>query len=232
VLYEQGRNLEYGELPVGTPLSMGIHESQSLTWERMVGLSPSFWEHFTPIVKEHFSTIPSNVTSKDMWKAINEVKFGLIRVEADEVTYPMHIILRYELERGLMDGSIQVENLPELWKEKMKKYLGIEVPSDSVGVLQDVHWSIGLFGYFPTYLLGAIYASQFFKKAEMEIPELHNEMKSGNFKSLREWLKVKIHQKGSLIPSGDKLTEEVTGQPLNPSLFLNYLNDKYTKLYQ
>ena len=231
-LYEQGRNKEYACLPVSSALSMGIHESQSLTWERMVGLSEEFWEYYTPILTSIFTTIPKETTHIQMWKAINKVQPGLIRVESDEVTYPMHIILRYEIEKGLMDGSIQVEDLPRLWNEKMEKYLGVKVPNDASGVLQDVHWSLGLIGYFPTYLLGAIYATQFFKKAEKDIPQLYKEFKVGNFSSLRNWLLENIHQKGSLIPSGDLLCKEVTGEILNPDLFTSYLKDKYTKVYQ
>jgi len=144
----------------------------------------------------------------------------------------MHIILRYEIEKGLMEDTVQVEDLPKLWNEKMKQYLGIEPPTNTEGVLQDTHWAAGLFGYFPTYLLGAIYASQFFKQAEKEIPNLLQEIKSGNFKPLKEWLNTKIHCKGSLIPSGDLLTKDVTGEPLNPTVYLNYLTEKYAKLYK
>jgi len=176
-LYEQSRPKEYSELPVSVALSMGIHESQSLCWERMVGLSFGFWEHYWPKLKELFPQIPSTITVDQFYKAINLVKPSFIRVEADEVTYPMHIILRYEIEKGLMNGSIQVDDLPSLWNQKMKEYLGIEPTTDTEGVLQDTHWSCGLFGYFPTYLLGAIYASQFFTQALKEIPNLLEEIK-------------------------------------------------------
>jgi len=231
-LYEQGRNKEYADLPVSMALSMGIHESQSLCWERMVGLSLPFWEHYWPKVKEAFPQIPEATTVEQFYKAVNLVKPSLIRVEADEVTYPMHIILRFEIEKGLMEGTIQVDDLPKLWNQKLREYLGVEPPTDTEGVLQDTHWSCGLFGYFPTYLLGAIYASQFFTQAAKEVTNLNIEIKHGNFKPLKEWLNTKIHVKGSLIPSGDLLTKDVTGEPLNPQVYIHYLQEKYAKLYK
>jgi len=231
-LYEQGRNLEYADLPVSEALSMGIHESQSLFWERMIGLSLPFWKLYWPKVKEHFSQIPKDVSAEKFYLAINKVEAGMIRIEADEVTYPMHIILRYELEKGLIEGTVEVDDLPKLWNAKMKEYLGIEPKTDSEGVLQDTHWSSGSIGYFPTYTLGAIYASQFYKQLEKEIPNVESLVEKGDFKPIKEWLRIKIHHKGSLIPSGDLLTKDVTGEPLNPSIFTDYLTQKYTKLYQ
>lgn len=153
------------------------------------------------------------------------------RVEADEVTYPLHIIIRYELERGLFDGSVKVEELPERWNAKMKEYLGIVPPDDKLGVLQDTHWSVGLFGYFPTYTLGAIYACQIFKQAEKVIPDLNKKMAAGQFEELKRWLNSNIHEKGSLQGSGDLLIREVTGEPLNADLFVQYLTAKYSGLY-
>jgi len=230
-LYEQGRNLKYADLPVSQALSMGIHESQSLLWERMVGLSLPFWEKYWPSVQEHFPQLDKNATAEQFWRAINTVKPDFIRVEADELTYPLHIVIRYEIERGLMSGTIAVDDLPTIWNNKMKEYLGIVPENDAKGVLQDTHWSSGSFGYFPTYTLGAIYACQFFKKAEKEIPNLSELIKAGNFKPLKEWLNTNIHHKGSLIPSGDLLTKEVTGEGLNPTIFINYLTEKYSKIY-
>lgn len=231
-LYEQGRNKEYANLPVSKALSMGIHESQSLLWERMVGLGLPFWKFFSPTVKNHFPQIPASTTPEQFFKGINQVKASLIRVEADEVTYPLHIILRHEIESGLLKGTIKVEDLPAIWNSKMEEYLGILPPNDSEGVLQDTHWACGLFGYFPTYALGAIYASQFYHQAIKEIPDLEESISKGNFANLKGWLNHKIHIKGSLIPSGDLLTKQVTGQPLNPKIFTGYLNDKYSHLYQ
>jgi len=229
-LYEQGRNMEYADLPASRALSMGIHESQSLFWERMIGLSPHFWHFYWPKVMEYFPQIPADTTVDKMYKLVNKVEPGFIRVEADEVTYPMHIILRYEIEKGLIDGTIQVDDLPKLWNQKMKEYLGIEPKTDAEGVLQDTHWSCGLFGYFPTYTLGAIYASQFFKKMQSEMP-VEEHMTKGNFTPIREWLNKNIHMVGSLLPGGNQLTQRVTGEPLNPDIFIEYLTQKYSKLY-
>ncbi|KAI7846262.1 hypothetical protein COHA_000242 [Chlorella ohadii] len=248
-LYEQGRNLEYDGLPVNQALGMGVHESQSLLWERMVGLSRPFAAYLLPLMREHFPQLPTEQSPEDLYAALNIIKDpSMIRVESDEVTYPMHIILRYELEKALVEGSIEVADLPRLWNEKMKEYLGCEPESDARGVLQDVHWSAGLFGYFPTYSLGAMYATQIFKAswarllmgdavgyktaAEKELPGLADDIAAGKFERLKGWLNEKIHKVGSLPASGDELMTSVTGAPLQPQVFLDYLRDKYSQLYQ
>eukprot|EP01117_Protostelium_nocturnum_P019501 TRINITY_DN8469_c0_g1_i2.p1 TRINITY_DN8469_c0_g1~~TRINITY_DN8469_c0_g1_i2.p1 ORF type:complete len:549 (+),score=205.68 TRINITY_DN8469_c0_g1_i2:30-1676(+) len=230
-LYEQGRPESEAYLPASRAVGMGVHESQSLLWERMVGLSLPFWSHYWPKLQSAFPQLDSSVTFEQFYRLINESKPGFIRVEADEVTYPMHIILRYEIEKDLISGKIQVDQLPQIWNEKMKQYLGIVPKDDSEGVLQDVHWSSGSFGYFPTYTLGAIYACQYFQQAEKEIPDLNEKMAAGDFKALRAWLKEKIHQKGSFTPSGDELVKQITGSGLNATQFIEYLTKKYTKLY-
>ncbi|PNW70823.1 hypothetical protein CHLRE_17g734900v5 [Chlamydomonas reinhardtii] len=232
-LYEQGRNLEYDGLPVNSALSMGVHESQSLLWERMVGLSKPFAAYLLPLLKERFPATFGSATPQQLYEAENTIREpSLIRVESDEVTYPLHIILRYELERGLMDGSVQVDDIPRLWNEKMQSYLGATPPSDAKGCLQDVHWSAGLFGYFPTYTLGAMYATQIYAAAAKDIPGLEDKIKAGDFAPLKSWLNVKIHKLGSLHASGDELMTAVTGGPLDPSVFLTYLKNKYTELYK
>ncbi|GAB4814416.1 hypothetical protein N2152v2_001462 [Parachlorella kessleri] len=232
-LYEQGRNLEYDGLPVNSAMGMGVHESQSLLWERMVGLSKPFAAYLLPQIREAFPEVPADKSPEDLYAAMNIIKDpSFIRVEADEVTYPMHIILRYELERGLLDGSVSVDQLPALWNQKMKEYLGCEPETDAKGVLQDVHWSAGLFGYFPTYLLGAMYATQIFKTAEKELPGLSDDIAAGKFDRLRQWLNDKIHRVGSLHTSGDELMKVVTGSPLDPSVFLGFLKEKYSELYK
>jgi len=152
-------------------------------------------------------------------------------VEADEVTYPMHIILRYELEKGLFDGSIQVEHLPEMWNAKMKEYLGVEPPTDTLGVLQDTHWSGGAFGYFPSYTLGAIYASQFYQALIRAEPGIEKQIEMGNLAPVREWLGIQIHQQGRLL-SVPALVKRVTGENLNPDHFLDYLKNKYRQIYR
>jgi carboxypeptidase Taq len=232
-LYEQGRNLgpEWEGLPVNSALSMGIHESQSLFWERMVGLSQPFAEWLLPLIKSHFPDFPQR-SAAELYQAENVMKTpSLIRVEADEVTYPLHIILRYEIERGLLDGSIKVDDVPKVWNAKMKQYLGVEPDSDAQGCLQDVHWSAGLFGYFPTYSLGAMYACQIFEHAKQQLPGLEKQIAAGEFKPLKEWLNEHIHAKGSLHASGDDLMAAVTGNALQPQTFLAYLRSKYGKLY-
>lgn len=233
-LYEQGRNLdkEWEGLPVNSALSMGIHESQSLFWERMVALSQPFAAWLLPRIRQHFPDFPER-SVPEFYEAINVMKSpSLIRVEADEVTYPMHIILRYEIERGLMDGSIKVEDVPKVWNAKMKEYLGTEPENDAQGCLQDVHWSAGLFGYFPTYSLGAMYACQIYEHAKQQLPDLDKQIEQGTFKPLREWLNDNIHRKGSFYASGDELMTAVTGNALQPQTFLSYLRNKYGKLYK
>eukprot|EP00878_Enallax_costatus_P001574 GHUV01001725.1.p1 GENE.GHUV01001725.1~~GHUV01001725.1.p1 ORF type:complete len:544 (+),score=156.71 GHUV01001725.1:74-1705(+) len=233
-LYEQGRNLDkdWEGLPVNSALSMGIHESQSLFWERMVALSKPFAAWLLPRIMQHFPDFPERSAS-DFFEALNVIKSpSLIRVEADEVTYPMHIILRYEIERGLMDGSIKVSDVPAVWNAKMKEYLGTAPENDAQGCLQDVHWSAGPFGYFPTYSLGAMYACQIYEYAKQQLPELEQQIQQGNFKPLREWLNENIHRKGSLYPSGDELMQAVTGSALKPQTFLAYLRSKYGQLYK
>ena len=168
---------------------------------------------------------------RDRYEAVNISEPSFIRVEADEVTYPMHVILRYEIERGLFDNSIDINTLPDLWNAKMKEYLGIEPYNDTLGVLQDTHWSGAAFGYFPSYTLGAIYASQFYKILQKEKPNLEKEIESGNMAIVREWLNQKIHQKGRLL-SVSELVNQVTGDSLNPTVFLDYLNTKYRKIYK
>ncbi|KXS21287.1 Zn-dependent carboxypeptidase [Gonapodya prolifera JEL478] len=229
-LYDQGINKEYAMLPGAWPLSTGVHESQSLFWERMICLSPEFWHHYAPILREHFPTIPA-VPISAWHRAVNASKPGFIRVEADELTYPMHVILRYEIERDLVEGMLDPVDVPKVWADKIQEYLGITPPNDAVGALQDMHWGQGLVGYFPTYTLGAIMASMFYKKAQEAIPDLSGQVSRGEFKQLREWLRVKIHNTGSLCRNADELCVRVCGSPIDPELFVNYLKDKFGKLY-
>lgn len=230
-LYEQGRNAKYGGLPVSDPLSMGAHESQSLFWERMIAQNVGFWQAVLPKVHEKLPHTKS-VTAEDLFFAVNQVNRSLIRVDADELTYPFHIILRFELEKKLMDGTLDVKDLPEAWKEGMKEHLGIDVPTDREGCLQDIHWPGGAFGYFPSYTLGAMTAAQLYIHLKTEVmPDMEERVKQGNVKDIRDWLKTEIHEVGSLYPSLDELLEKVTGEALNPQYFLEYLDEKYSKLY-
>mmetsp|Transcript_14443 Transcript_14443/g.27791 ORF Transcript_14443/g.27791 Transcript_14443/m.27791 type:complete len:547 (+) Transcript_14443:58-1698(+) len=229
-IYEQGRNQKYNGLPVSEALSMGVHESQSLLWERMIGQSMPFWEYAAAKVHQHFPQT-KNARPVDFFQFANIVKPSLIRVDADELTYPLHIVVRFELEQALMDGHLTVDELPKAWNAKYKSYLGVEPPSDKEGILQDIHWSDGSFGYFPTYTLGAMFACQFYSAAVKEIPNLESRISKGDFAPLKEWLNEKIHKVGSVYPSADELCVAVTGEKLKPKAFVDYLTKKYTDLY-
>ncbi|KAF9584797.1 hypothetical protein BGW38_005133 [Lunasporangiospora selenospora] len=234
-LYEQGRNKDYASLPVSMALSTGVHESQSLLWERMVSLNKPFWNFALPLLKETFDDASheslQSVDVEKFYKAYNRIEPGFIRVEADEVTYSLHVILRYEIEKALVEGDITVDDIPSLWNQKMKDYLGLDVTEDRVGCLQDTHWAIAIFGYFPTYTLGSIYSVQIFQHAQASIPNLDEHLSKGEFNVLREWLNENVHQQGSLLESGDDLIRDLTGKPLDSSIYVKYLTDKYTKIY-
>jgi len=230
-LYEQGLKIENYGLPEGTYLSLGIHESQSRLWENNVGRSLAFWNNQFPKLQETFPENLTNYSVKDFYNAMNIVKSSLIRTNADELTYHFHVLIRYEIEKELIAGAIEVNDLPSIWNAKYKEYLNIEVPSDTKGVLQDIHWSHGSFGYFPTYSLGSFYAAQFFHKAAQEIPDLENKIEKGNFSELLTWLRTNIHQHGRIY-SANELCEKVTGEKLNFSYFMNYAKKKYTSIYQ
>jgi carboxypeptidase Taq len=226
-LYELGLPDEENYTVIGESPSYGMHESQSRFWENMVGLGKPFWKHFFPKAVNLFS-IEDNI---DLWhKEINHVFPHYIRIESDEVHYCLHIILRYELEKGLMDGSITVEDIAEKWNEKMKEYFGLDVRNAKEGFMQDVHWSEGYFGYFPTYALGTIYAAQIYGKLLDEMGDAENQIAEGSFEKIREWLKDRIHKYGSMIMADD-IIMGVCGKGLDADDFLDYLNKKYGELY-
>jgi carboxypeptidase Taq len=230
-LYDQGLDPDHYGSPLGEAVSLGIHESQSRLWENCVGRSRAFWRFFYPILQQ---TFPHQLRAVDMerfYAAINRVKPSFIRVEADELTYNLHIMLRFEIEQDLIEGRTSPEELPEIWKAKMKAYLGITPTSDAEGVLQDVHWSFGAFGYFPTYTLGNLYAVQFYEQARIEIPHLEDEIAAGQLMVLRRWLGQKIHRWGRLF-TPDRLCQRVTGTSLSPEPFLRYVERKYGELYR
>lgn len=230
-MYEQGRSTKYENLPVSAPLSMGTHESQSLFWERMIGQNEGFWKCVLPKIHEKLPHT-KDASASDFFFAVNQVNRSLIRVDADELTYPFHVILRFELEKKLLDGTLSVDDLPKAWNEGMKQYLQIDVPSDKDGCLQDIHWASGGFGYFPTYTLGAMTAAQLFRYLKTKvIPDIDEKIAAGSLDEVREWLRKEIHEVGSLYPSLDDLLLKVTGEPLNPQHFLRYLEDKYARLY-
>ncbi|MBI3509118.1 MAG: carboxypeptidase M32 [Bacteroidetes bacterium] len=229
-LYEQGLpTSEYG-LPSAEAVSLGIHESQSRLWENNVGRSLIFWKGQFPEMKNHFPEQLKNSKAEDIFAAINVVQPSLIRINADELTYHFHVMIRFEVEKALFENKLQPEEIPAYWNARYKDYLGIDVPDDAHGCLQDVHWSHGSFGYFPTYSLGSFYAAQFFAHAKKNIPSLEKEIESGNFSSLLKWLRENIHQYGKRYRAGELCTR-VTGEPLNFSYFMNYAKEKYGSLY-
>lgn len=230
-LYDQGLDQRYFGTPLGDSVSLGIHESQSRLWENCVGRSRAFWRFFYPILQQTFHHQLRGVDVEQFYAAINCVKPSLIRVEADELTYNLHIMLRFEIEQDLIEGRTQPEDLPGIWNHKMEEYLGIEPKQDAEGVLQDVHWSLGSFGYFPTYTLGNLYSVQFFEQAKMEIPHLEDEIAAGQLMVLQRWLGQKIHRWGRMF-TPDHLAQRVTGKSVNPEPFLAYLEKKYGELYQ
>ncbi len=229
-LYEQGLpEQEYG-LPLGEACSYSIHESQSRLWENNVGRGLHFWSHYYPKLQEYFPDQFKPVSFEDFYKGINKVQPSLVRTEADEITYHFHVFIRYDLEKQLIGGSLSARDIPAFWKESYKKWLGVEVPDDKQGSLQDVHWSHGSFGYFPTYSLGSFYAAQLFSAAEQQLPGLNKDIAQGKTEGILQWLRTNVHSKGRYHTS-EELCQEVTGEPLNSKYFVNYLLDKYRPIY-
>lgn len=228
-MYEQNLLAEYYATPLGESVSMGIHESQSRMWENNVARGMAFWEHWYPTAQKYFTAL-NGVKLDDFYRAINEIKPSFIRVEADELTYNLHILLRFEIERELIRGNLKVEDLPGYWNENFNKYFDLDVPDDSQGCMQDVHWGAGLFGYFPTYSLGTLNAAQFYAQAESEIGDLDAMFRVGEFSKLRNWLTEKIHTQGRRFMS-QQLTKEVTGRDLDSVDLINYLKGKLYPVY-
>jgi carboxypeptidase Taq len=229
-LYEQGLPPDQYGLPLGEACSYSIHESQSRLWENNVGRSKGFWQHWYPHLQEHFPSQLSSVPLDRFYKGINKVQPSLVRTEADEISYHFHVAIRYELEKRLIEGSLSIQDIPTFWNEQYKTYLGMDVPDDKRGCLQDVHWSHGSFGYFPTYSLGSFYAAQFFAKAEEQITGLDEKIAAGNTLPLLEWLRVNIHRHGRYYTS-EELCKVVTGEGLNPGYFMRYAEKKYETIY-
>ncbi|WP_207492409.1 carboxypeptidase M32 [Aridibaculum aurantiacum] len=229
-LYEQGLPEEMYGLPLGEYASLGIHESQSRLWENCVGRSKTFWKYYLPVLKQYFPEQLQEVELDAFVRAINKIKPSFIRTEADELTYHFHVIVRYELEKRLIEGSLQVKDIPSYWNEQYQQLLGVTVPGDKQGCLQDVHWGHGSFGYFPTYSLGSFYAAQLWKQALKELDGLEDEISNtGNCQRLLEWLRQKVHLHGRRYTSGE-LCELVTDEKLNSQIFLNYLQEKINSL--
>jgi carboxypeptidase Taq len=229
-IYEQGLRAEQYGLPPGSYVSLGIHESQSRLWENLVGRSHGFWEHFLPLAQQAFPTALAGVSLDGFYEAVNHVQPSLIRVEADEATYNLHIIVRFELEQALMNGTLAVSDLPQAWRAKYQQYLGIEPQNDAEGVLQDVHWSAGLIGYFPTYSLGNLYAAQFFEAASRALGNVVAMFAHGDFAPLGGWLRRQIHEPGQCY-SASQLVERVTGEALSHQPLLDHLHGKLRPIY-
>jgi carboxypeptidase Taq len=229
-IYEQGLDPAHYGTPLGSIVSLGIHESQSRMWENQVGRSGPFWEHFFPAAKEAFAGALTNESVEDFVFAVNDVRPSFIRVEADEATYNLHIIVRFELEQDLISGNLKPADVPGAWNEKFQQVLGLMPPTPALGCLQDVHWSSGGIGYFPTYTLGNMYAAQFMARARQELGNLDADFRRGDFAGLKGWLNEKIHKVGMRYRAGE-LCQRVTGQPLSHVPLIKYLREKYRALY-
>lgn len=229
-IYEQGLEAEQFGTPVGSACSLGIHESQSRMWENQVGRGRPFWEHFFPKAKQTFPEALADVALEDWLFAVNDVQPSFIRVEADEATYNIHIILRFELEQALISGDLQPADVPAAWNEKFTKSFNLTPPTNKLGCLQDIHWSMGGIGYFPTYTLGNLYGAQFMEQARQDLGDLDGAFRRGEFGGLKGWLNDKIHSPGQRWRAGE-LCQRVTGKPLSHKPLLTYLKTKYAPLY-
>lgn len=231
-LYEMGAaSPELKGTSLGTGISLAVHESQSRFWENIVARSDDFWANYYVSLQSMFPDQLGDVSQDTFIRGINKVEPSMIRVNADEVTYSLHIILRFELETALVNGELEVKDLPDAWNEKMHEMLGITPENNSEGVLQDVHWAVGLIGYFPTYALGNLFSAQFYQTLKQEIPDYRKFISSGKLIHLQKWLHQKIYQKGGIYTAAEVL-QQVTGQSLDPSFFSGYLEEKYTRIYE
>lgn len=228
-LYEQGFDIRHAHTPMAAAASLGIHESQSRLWENIIGRSRPFWERYLPALKACVPAL-NGVTLDDWHLAVNNVRPSFIRVDADEVTYNLHVMLRFDLERRLIRGELTVRDVPDAWNGDMRELLGIVPPTAADGCLQDIHWSMGAIGYFPTYALGNLYAAQFAAAARAALPRLDEDVRRGEFRPLREWLRENIHQHGQSYRAGE-LVKRITGRELSPAAFVEMLREKFEPLY-
>ncbi|QRN99320.1 carboxypeptidase M32 [Archangium violaceum] len=229
-LYEQGFSEAHHRTPLANAPSMGLHESQSRMWENLVGRGRAFWTHYFPVMREAFPEALAGVDLDTFHAAVNRVTPSLIRVEADEVTYNLHIVLRYELELLLIRDELPLDELPSAWNERMRRFLGVTPPDDTQGVMQDIHWAWGEFGYFPTYSLGNLYSASLYAAARRALPKLEEGIARGELIPLRDWLRTNVHVEGYRLPA-EELVRKVTGQGLTDTDFLAYLKSKYGALY-
>jgi carboxypeptidase Taq len=230
-LYGLGVDRSLRRTPMMDGASMAVHESQSRLWENLVGRSQAFWSYFYPKAQAYFPTQLGNVSQDTFYKGINKVEPSFIRVEADEATYNLHIMLRLELEIALMEGSLEVRHLPQAWNARMHDYLGITPPNDTLGVMQDMHWASGLIGYFPTYALGNLISAQLWERIISDIPDLDEQIARGEFANLRGWLVQHVHRFGAKFEPQD-LIQRITGSKIDPAPYLRYLTRKYGEIYQ
>jgi carboxypeptidase Taq len=230
-IYEQNISAKLIGTPLCSGTSMGIHESQSLFYENFVGRNYSFWKQNFELLKSYANGQFEQISLDDFYWAINESKASLIRIEADELTYPLHIIIRYEIEKGLFNNEIEVKDLPEVWNSMYDKYLGIRPQNDREGILQDVHWAGGSFGYFPSYALGYMYAAQFKQKLLKVLPDFDQLLENGNLLPIKQWLNQNIHQYGKMKKPLEILVD-VTEEELNPQYLIDYLSEKYHGVYR
>jgi carboxypeptidase Taq len=229
-MYEQGLPYAAFGTPCGNSVSLGIHESQSRMWENQVGRSESFWKFATPLLQKHFGDAVTGIDARAAYESANRVSPGFIRVEADEATYNMHVMIRFELERAMLTGDLSPADLPAAWNTAYRDYLGLEVPDDRRGCLQDVHWSMGAMGYFPTYTLGNLYCAQIFETACEKMPGMVNGFADGQFSGLLDWLRANIHVHGRRYSPG-QLCERITGKPISADPLMRYLDGKFRPLY-
>jgi carboxypeptidase Taq len=229
-IYEQGLDPEHFGTPAGSPASLSIHESQSRLWENQVGRSRPFWDHFFAQARQAFPQALGAAKPDDFYFAINDSRPSFIRVEADEATYNLHIILRFELEQALMSGDLKPADVPGAWNEKFQKSFQLVPPNNAQGCLQDIHWSMGGIGYFPTYTLGNLYAAQFMEQARKDLGDLEGDFRRGEFSRLKTWLNEKIHRRGHRYRAPD-LCKNITGRPLTHKPLMDYLRSKYAPLY-
>jgi carboxypeptidase Taq len=230
-LYENGVSPALERTPLCRGVSLGLHESQSRMWENLVGRSRPFWKWAYPQLQAAFPEAFNSVTLETFYRAINKVQPSLIRVEADEATYNLHIILRFELEQEIMEGKVALRDLPEIWNARMKEYLGVTVPNDAQGVLQDIHWSSGSIGYFSTYSLGNIISCQIWEKVLAAMPDIYEQFERGEFLALREWLRDNLHKHGRKFTPKEML-QKLVGGPINVGPYVKYLKTKYSEIYE
>jgi len=229
-LYEQGLPVEHLGTALGEAVGMAVHESQSRIWENQVGRGRAFWQHFEPRFREIFGERLNAVSSEELFLAVNAVALTPIRVEADEVTYNLHIILRFEMERRLFGGDVKIDELPGLWNALTRELLGFEPASDAEGILQDVHWSCGLFGYFPSYCIGNMVAAQLWKAIRSQMPDIEADFARGDFSRMLGWLREHVHRQGRRYRTKE-LVQKVTGEALSPVHLIDYLKERYAPLY-